>query len=115
MQALSLADMTVPYEILRADRLRLFRCPVTYTLGAYGFPDNGTSIIKKCDTYLVSNNKSTDNKMSKTAYVIILKGYEVYLYFEIPEDALVFHYMGEPAETRHVCGNLLGKQQLTII
>jgi 4-deoxy-L-threo-5-hexosulose-uronate ketol-isomerase len=27
---------------------------------------------------------------------------EVYLYFEIPEDALVFHYMGEPTETRHV-------------
>lgn len=27
---------------------------------------------------------------------------EVYLYFELPEDALVFHYMGEPSETRHI-------------
>lgn len=27
---------------------------------------------------------------------------EVYLYFEMPEDALVFHYMGEPSETRHI-------------
>ncbi len=27
---------------------------------------------------------------------------EVYLYFEMPEDALVFHYMGEPTETRHI-------------
>lgn len=27
---------------------------------------------------------------------------EVYLYFNLPEDANVFHYMGEPAETRHV-------------
>jgi 4-deoxy-L-threo-5-hexosulose-uronate ketol-isomerase len=27
---------------------------------------------------------------------------EVYLYFEMPEDALVFHYMGEPKETRHI-------------
>lgn len=27
---------------------------------------------------------------------------EVYLYFEIPENALVFHYMGEPTETRHI-------------
>lgn len=27
---------------------------------------------------------------------------EVYLYFELPEDALVFHYMGEPTETRHL-------------
>lgn len=27
---------------------------------------------------------------------------EVYLYFEVPEDALVMHFMGEPTETRHI-------------
>lgn len=27
---------------------------------------------------------------------------EVYLYFDIPEDNLVFHFMGEPQETRHI-------------
>jgi len=27
---------------------------------------------------------------------------EVYLYFNLPEDAVVFHYMGEPEETRHI-------------
>ncbi len=27
---------------------------------------------------------------------------EVYLYFEMPEDAIVMHYMGEPTETRHI-------------
>ncbi len=27
---------------------------------------------------------------------------EVYLYFEMPEDAFVMHYMGEPTETRHL-------------
>jgi len=27
---------------------------------------------------------------------------EVYLYFDISDDALVFHYMGEPTETRHI-------------
>jgi len=27
---------------------------------------------------------------------------EVYLYFDMKDDALVFHYMGEPAETRHI-------------
>lgn len=27
---------------------------------------------------------------------------EVYLYFEVPEEDIVFHYMGEPTETRHI-------------
>ncbi len=27
---------------------------------------------------------------------------EVYLYFELPQDAVVFHYMGEPSETKHI-------------
>ena len=27
---------------------------------------------------------------------------EVYFYFEIPEDDVVFHYMGEPTQTRHI-------------
>ncbi len=27
---------------------------------------------------------------------------EVYLYFDMPEDALVMHFMGEPTETRHL-------------
>ncbi|GMQ64460.1 5-dehydro-4-deoxy-D-glucuronate isomerase [Vallitalea maricola] len=27
---------------------------------------------------------------------------EVYVYFDIPEDSVVFHYMGEPTETRHI-------------
>lgn len=27
---------------------------------------------------------------------------EVYLYFDMPEDAFVMHYMGQPSETRHI-------------
>ncbi|MHC1786045.1 MAG: 5-dehydro-4-deoxy-D-glucuronate isomerase [Christensenellales bacterium] len=27
---------------------------------------------------------------------------EVYLYFDLPQDALVMHYMGQPQETRHI-------------
>ncbi len=30
---------------------------------------------------------------------------EVYLYFELSDDAVVFHYMGEPQETRHLMRN----------
>lgn len=46
-QALNLADFPVEYGIVRADKLRLFRAPITLTLGAYGFPDNGTEIIRR--------------------------------------------------------------------
>lgn len=44
LQVLNLADFPVPYGIMRVDKLRLHRRPVRLTLGAYGFPDNGTSI-----------------------------------------------------------------------
>lgn len=60
-QALNLADFPVEYGIMRADKLRLFRAPVTLTLGAYGFPDNGTEIIEK---------------QSGNAKAIILKGHD---------------------------------------
>lgn len=61
MQAINLADFPVEYGIIRADKLRLYRTPVTLTLGAYGFPDNGTEIIQKS---------------SGKAKAIILKGYD---------------------------------------
>ena len=57
--AVNLADFTVPYGIVRVDKHRLFRRPVQFTLGAYGFPDHGTEI-----TYKESGN----------AKAIILKG-----------------------------------------
>ena len=47
LQALNLADFTVPYGVVRVDKLRLHRAPVTFTLGSYGFPDNGTEIEEK--------------------------------------------------------------------
>lgn len=47
IQGINLADFTVPYGIVRVDQLKLFRRPIALTLGAYGFPDNGTEIIKK--------------------------------------------------------------------
>lgn len=47
IQALNLADFAVPYGVVRVDKLRLHRAPVSFTLGAYGFPDNGTEVIEK--------------------------------------------------------------------
>lgn len=47
IQAVNLADFTVPCGIIRADKLRLHRCPIALTLGSYGFPDNGTEILEK--------------------------------------------------------------------
>ncbi|MDF2844644.1 MAG: hypothetical protein K0R00_3070 [Herbinix sp.] len=60
-QALNLADFTVPYGIIRVDKVRLYRRPISLTLGAYGFPDNGTEIIKI---------------EKKNAKAIILKGHD---------------------------------------
>ncbi len=44
LQAMNLADFPVARGILRVDRHRLHRRPVELTLGAYGFPDNGTRV-----------------------------------------------------------------------
>ncbi len=59
MNAVNLADFTVPLGIIRADKIRLFQRPTSITLGSYGFPDNGTEIIHR------------DNGIAKA---IILKG-----------------------------------------
>ncbi len=44
IQGMNLADFPVTNGIIRVDRHRLFRRPVAFTLGAYGFPDNETKI-----------------------------------------------------------------------
>lgn len=59
IQAMNLADFPVPWGIFRVDKHRLYRRPVIFTLGAYGFPDNGTQITEKTEG---------------TAKAIILKG-----------------------------------------
>lgn len=51
IQAINLADFAVPCGIVRVDKLRLFCTPARLTLGAYGFPDNGTEIVEKEGQY----------------------------------------------------------------
>ena len=49
LTAMNLADMAVPNGLLRADKIRTCRGPLELTLGAYGFPDNGTDIEHRCN------------------------------------------------------------------
>lgn len=37
---------------------------------------------------------------------------EVYFYFDMAQDSIVFHYMGEPNETRHIIMHLFGQWQV---
>ena len=61
IQGMNLADFAVPYGLIRVDKLRLHKRPVTITLGSYGFPDNQTTIqAMECGR----------------AKAIILKGYD---------------------------------------
>lgn len=65
IQGMYLADFPVEYGIMRVDKLKLHRRPVTLTLGAYGFSDNGTDIEIR---------QSTDEILGRHAQAIILKG-----------------------------------------
>ncbi len=72
--ALNLADFAVPYGVMRADKIRMFRRPVRITLGAFGFPDNGTEIIKKsCDGYKAIILKGHDHtgKEKQMAFTVM--------------------------------------------
>lgn len=92
MQAMNLADFPVPCGILRVDKLRLYRTPIRLTLGAYGFPDNGTEIAEKESPYFVlagavsapeREGGSAAEKWAqcrcgdrRTAHAVILKGHD---------------------------------------
>ena len=72
--AMNLADFAVPYGIIRADKMRLFRRPISFTLGAFGFPDNGTEIIEKekdgCKAVILKGHDHT-GKEKQLAFTII--------------------------------------------
>ncbi len=71
---LDLADFAVPYGIIRADKLRMYRRPLQVTLGAFGFPDNGTDIeIREQDGYKAIILKGRDHigKEKQMAFTIM--------------------------------------------
>lgn len=47
IQGMNLADFSVSHGLIRVDKLRLHKRPVSLTLGSYGFPDQDTCIIAK--------------------------------------------------------------------
>ena len=60
--AIDLADFAVPYGIMRADKIRMYRRPLSITLGAFGFPDNGTEMdVLKKDGYKAVVLKGRDH------------------------------------------------------
>ncbi len=72
--ALNLADFAVPYGILRADQIRMFRRPMRITLGAFGFPDNGTEVItREKDGFkaLILKGRDHTGKEKQLAFTII--------------------------------------------
>ncbi|SCY69913.1 DUF2264 domain-containing protein [Butyrivibrio sp. INlla14] len=72
--AIDLADFVVPYGIIRADKIRMFRRPISITLGSFGFPDNGTEItVREKDGYKAVILKGHDHtgKDKQIAFTIM--------------------------------------------
>ncbi|WP_026652930.1 DUF2264 domain-containing protein [Butyrivibrio proteoclasticus] len=76
--AIDLADFPVSYGMIRADKIRLFRRPVELTLGAFGFPDNGTEVItKEKDSYKAIILKGHDHTgKEKQLALTIMDGWD---------------------------------------
>ncbi len=71
--AINLADFTVPYGILRADKIRFYRRPARITLGTFGFPDNGTTMeTKEKDGFkaVILKGKDHTGKEKQLAFTI---------------------------------------------
>ena len=72
--AIDLADFVVPCGIIRADKIRMYRRPLRLTLGAFGFPDNGTDIITKekdgCHAVILKGHDHT-GKEKQLAFTVM--------------------------------------------
>jgi hypothetical protein len=75
LDAIDLADLTVPYGIFRADRMRLVRKPSAVTLSSYGFPSENAEIRevrKGNDTaFVISGTDGHGRKISMAMTVFM--------------------------------------------
>ncbi len=79
LQAVNLADFPVAYGMIRADKFRFCRRPVSITLGAFGFPDNGATDYGAADDGRTEHGASVNDtqiirRAEGSARAIILKG-----------------------------------------
>ena len=68
------------------------------TINKYIHPD----VCKSCQLLMGLTDLEPNNIWNTMPCHMHERRMEVYFYFNIPDDNVVFHYMGEPKETRHI-------------
>jgi len=68
------------------------------TIYKYIHPDG----LKSCQLVMGITELEPNNIWNTMPCHTHLRRMEVYLYFNVPEDAVVFHLIGQPEETRHI-------------
>lgn len=59
------------------------------------------SIVKTCQLVMGLTELDEGNVWNTMPVHTHMRRSEVYMYFNLPEDGIVFHFFGDPAETRH--------------
>ena len=68
------------------------------TIYKYIHPDG----VKSCQLVMGVTELEPNNIWNTMPCHTHARRMEVYLYFRIPEDAVIFHFIGKPEETRHI-------------
>ena len=68
------------------------------TIRKYIHPDG----VKSCQLVMGMTTLETGSVWNTMPVHTHQRRMEAYFYFELPDDQIVFHFMGEPSETRHI-------------